>query len=406
MPQPARSLGWLGTPPGADWPSTESCLATDSNPFVLFRSLLWSYHRALTAGWSDSEFVDLVCRLDDNVAEVDGQGFRTTPFVQQHELAETIGQTGGIWAKDETGNVSGTHKARHLFGLALHFAVEDLPDDTPLAIASCGNAALAAAVVAKAARRPLTVHVPSWADPLVVERLADLGAQIRTCERRDGELGDPCILRFRELVEEGATPFTVQGTEAPWTLDGGRTLGFEIAAGLTANAAQATRLFIQVGGATLASSTVQALTDSTNLGGLKHRPRLVAVQAEGCAPLARAFNRVARSDDPLASLAEPNGPYMWPWDNPWSSATGILDDVTYDWRAVVWDMLLGPAPGGPVVATESDIVEANQLVLDHTAVSADPTGTAGLAGLLAARRDGCVEAGEEVVILLTGASRN
>jgi threonine synthase len=87
-------------------------------------------------------------------------------------------------------------------------------------------------------------------------------------------------------------------------------------------------------------------------------------------------------------------------------ATGLLDDVVYDWRALVHDMLLGPAPGGPVVATEADVVDAHALVLAHTEVPADPTGTAGLAGLLAARRDGCIDAAEEVVVLLTGLDRS
>ena len=406
MSSPDPSFGWLGTPPGATWPSAHTRLAGDSNPFVAFRHMLWSYYRASTSGWSEERFVDLVRRLDDAVAEVDGRGFRTTPLVFQRDLATALNQAGGIWTKDETGNVSGTHKARHLFGLALHLAVDEVPTDTPLAISSCGNAALAAAVVARAAGRPLAVHVPTWADSAVLDRLHDLGAEVRTCERRDGESGDPCLLRFRELVAEGAVPFTVQGTEAPWTLDGGRTLGFELITGLSDRGAQPTRLFVQVGGATLASSTVHALVDAIDLGAIERRPSLIAVQVEGCAPLARAFNRVADAEDPVAALGDADGVHMWPWDSPRSVATGILDDEAYDWRAVVRDMLLGPVPGGPVVTTEADLLEAHRLVHAHTGVLADPTGTAGLAGLLTARRDGCVQHDEEVAILLTGTERS
>ena len=201
-------------------------------------------------------------------------------------------------------------------------------------------------------------------------------------------------------------PFTVQGTEAPWTLDGGRTLGFELIAGLSDREAQPTRLFVQVGGATLASSTVHALVDAIDLGAIERRPSLIAVQVEGCAPLARAFNRVADAEDPVAALGDADGVHMWPWDSPSSVATGILDDEAYDWRAVVRDMLLGPVPGGPVVATEADLLEAHRLVHAHTGVLADPTGTAGLAGLLTARRDGCVQHDEEVAILLTGTERS
>ena len=61
---------------------------------------------------------------------------------------------------------------------------------------------------------------------------------------------------------------------------------------------------------------------------------------------------------------------------------------------------------GAIHAAEADIVEAHDLVRTHTNVPADPTGTAGMAGLLAARRDGCVDADEEVVVLFTGVQRS
>ncbi|SVD77008.1 uncharacterized protein METZ01_LOCUS429862, partial [marine metagenome] len=54
---------------------------------------------------------------------------------------------------------------------------------------------------------------------------------------------------------------------------------------------------------------------------------------------------------------------------------------------------------------EADVIQAHRLVRAHTPVPADPTGTAGLAGLLAGRRDGCIDANEEVVVLLTGVER-
>jgi threonine synthase len=52
------------------------------------------------------------------------------------------------------------------------------------------------------------------------------------------------------------------------------------------------------------------------------------------------------------------------------------------------------------------VVDAHALVLAHTEVPADPTGTAGLAGLLAARRDGCIDPAESIAILLTGVKRS
>ncbi|NIR37703.1 MAG: hypothetical protein GWN79_06755, partial [Actinobacteria bacterium] len=81
-------------------------------------------------------------------------------------------------------------------------------DGSPLAIASCGNAALAAAVVARAEQRDLRVFIPTWADEAVVEDLERLDARIEVCERREGESGDPTYLRFLEAVDDGATPFS------------------------------------------------------------------------------------------------------------------------------------------------------------------------------------------------------
>ena len=124
-------------PADAQWPSGD-----EVNPFVRYRSLLSADDRAE----SDADFLDIVQRLDDAVAEVDGRGFVVTPFAPNQSL--------GAWVKDETGNVGGSHKGRHLMGLAIWLDVVQIDRSRPLAIASCGNAALAAAVIARAAARP------------------------------------------------------------------------------------------------------------------------------------------------------------------------------------------------------------------------------------------------------------
>ncbi|MYJ41215.1 MAG: hypothetical protein F4076_02035, partial [Acidimicrobiaceae bacterium] len=57
--------------------------------------------------------------LDAAVAGIEGHGFEPTPFAPAPELAEAAGiGDAELWVKDETGNVSGSHKARHLFGVA------------------------------------------------------------------------------------------------------------------------------------------------------------------------------------------------------------------------------------------------------------------------------------------------
>ena len=81
------------------------------------------------------------------------------------------------------------------------------------------------------------------------------------------------MLRFREAVDGGAIPFSVQGPENALCLDGGRTIGWEMA-----DAGAVGRVVVQVGGGALAACTGWGLGDGV---------RLDAVQSEGCAPLAR-----------------------------------------------------------------------------------------------------------------------
>ena len=122
-----------------------------------------------------------------------------------------------MWVKDETGNVSGSHKARHLFGLLVHLEVVERlgladPAHRPhLAIASCGNAALAAAVVAAAGGRVLDVFVPVDADPPVVARLEQLGAHLTVCPRQPGVPGDPTYHRLRQALDRGRAPVHLPG---------------------------------------------------------------------------------------------------------------------------------------------------------------------------------------------------
>jgi threonine synthase len=372
---PPAEPTWLGAGSAQEWPSSDSKL-----PFVRYRTLAQSYDRAIEAGWTDQQYVDEVTKLDDAVAEVDGTGFRLTSTGSEASLAEAVGHDADLLVKDETGNVAGAHKARHLFGLALHLQLDGLDQSAPLAISSCGNAAMAAATIAAAAGRPLKVFVPTWADGSVLERLYELGAQVQHCERRTDEAGDPCFLRFQESVAAGATSFGCQGPVDPRTLDGGRTLGWEIAE----QAANLDRLLIQVGGGALGSSIAQGLWTAAHLGLTDAMPRIDLVQTAGCAPFAAAIGSLGREHpDPAAALAaaasDPDR-FMKPWPlEPTSLADGILDDVTYDWVMLAWALMA--TDGSAIVVDEHLVSEAHRLS-SMTGIEASATGTAGLAGIL------------------------
>jgi threonine synthase len=412
-----RVLGPGVIVPGGSFPR-----GGEENPFVRYRALMHSYHVALARQVPDSGYCRLVERLDASVAAVDGRGFTVTPFFRSAELSAALGfgPGGGVWVKNETGNVSGSHKGRHLMGVLIHLAVMeecgvlDPRDRRDLAIASCGNAALAAAVLASAGSWPLIAFVPPDADHDVVRRLRVLGARVEVCRRERGVPGDPTYLRLREELARGALPFTIQGNENGLSVEGGQTLGYELVTDLAKLPGRLDHLVAQVGAGALASSCIQALREAAELGALAELPRVHTVQTFGAHPLERAYGRVRAllPDEPgagevrraMARAAARRSDFMQPWEEePKSVATGILDDETYDWRAVVEGMLL--TGGRAVVVTEESLIEANRLAESATGISVDATGTAGLAGLTELRRSGAIGATDQVAVLFTGIRR-
>jgi threonine synthase len=366
--------------------------------------LLYSWHVARERGLTDADYVRIVRTLDSAIADIDGKGFSTTPYTGVPQLAAELGlANGGFWVKDETGNVSGSHKARHLMGVAIYLAVAEQtgllsPEEVakPLAIASCGNAALAAAIVAGASNRRLRVFVPTWAEPTVVSRLQSLGADLEICEREPAAPpGDPCYLRFQRYI-------------------------------------------IQVGGGALASSCIQALRWAHALGALDRLPAIHAVQTVASHPLVRAWRRFANgaggrlrtagftppshdSDPEMAAWLQRNhdrpeitaeirhakrhrSRYMWPVEEPPTSvAYSILDDETYDWMEVVRGMV--ETGGWPIIADEETLMHANHRGQKTTAIPVDPTGTAGLAAAFTLQAAGALDDGEQVAVLFTGTRR-
>jgi threonine synthase len=309
--------------------------------------------------------------------------------------------------KDETHNVAGSQKARHLFTELLHlvFAEEkglalwgaSRPE---LAIASCGNAAIAAATLAASVQWPLRVFVPESVDAVVLNTLKTLGAHIEVCGRQPTDpAGDPCVLRFQEHVARGSLPFGVQGTENAWCLDGGRMIGLEMLEQFP-NTQQLHRIFVQVGGGAFASGIGDALRSAE-----VQDTHLHAVQTEGCSPLARAWSRAAQTGGTLNAGARWSE-CMWPWEEvPVSLADGILDDETYDWISICDAMTR--TGGFPVVAPESDVVAAFELAQKSSGINVSPTGAAGLAGLMTyiAKNKGNYEQ-ENIAVVFSGVLRS
>jgi threonine synthase len=386
------------SPSGGRWPEgPDEGFGAEDDPFLRYRRWLSPYRLARAAGLSDAAWHDVAGELGEALTSADGHGPRRTPFSREPALAAALGLSGPLWVKDETGAVSGSHKARHLTGLMLYLRVLEISRlplaeglrDRRLAIASCGNAALAAAVVARAADWPLDVFIPVDAERSVVRRLRDLGANVVVCERRRGETGDPCVRGARRAVAAGAMPFGVQGPDNGLAVEGARTLAFEMAETLAGEKVELDVLYVQVGGGAFLSALAQGFAVARAAGLVAHLPAFVAVQAAGCAPLVRAWERMNGVD--LKAAARARSRFMQAWEEaPASLAHGILDDETYDWFEVV--KTLRETGGDAVVADERAIEEAFERARGATAIRASATGTAGLAGAIVAPRSGTAAA--------------
>ncbi len=392
----------------------------EPNPFVKFRELSHAYHVGRARGLTDDAWVAMVRELDARVEAAAGAGFRTTPLGAAGALAAAAGAAPDtLRIKDETGNVGGSHKARHLFGVLLWRAMArrtgwiGADDATVLGIASCGNAALAAAELAHAFGRRLEVFVPVHADPFVLEALARLGARLTPCARAADGRGDPCLQAFRAAVAEGRVlPFTCQGPENALVIEGAETIAWEIAAAWPRDHSL-DRVFVQVGGGALASAVAAGFSLARRAEVIPRAPKFHAVQTRGAFPLARAWERFVDRFPRRDAAALPNAleyaaahrhEFMWPWETvPASAATGILDDETYDWLAVLSGM--AGTGGGPVVVDEPTVLRAHAMARAHTSIPADPTGTAGLAGWLDLHEARGLGPEERSVVLFTGVER-
>ena len=375
------------------------------NPFIAFRRNMMWWQFAQARGMSDERAMALVQSVDDEIVKIGGVGFTRTPMLFQSALSDRLSfeSPGGVWVKDETHNVGGSQKARHLMSILLHLLVAEELGIAPwadaaarptLAISSCGNAAIAASTLAAAAKWPIDVFIPEWAGGVVVETLTALGARINRCARQSQDPpGDPTVLRFREAVNTGSIPFSVQGPENALCLDGGRTIGWEMAQQFAQeNIASLDAVFVQVGGGAFAASVSRGLSEA----GIN--APLVAVQTEGCAPLSRAWNTAQSDVNPAQHWTK----HMWAWENePVSLADGILDDETYDWVADVAQ--IQRTGGKVVVASEAQVVEASGVAPQTTSIDASPTGTAGVAGLLSIRAE--LSNTARVAVVLSGVRR-
>jgi threonine synthase len=225
---------------------------------------LWRYHEVLPVS-SGSGIISL------------GEGM--TPLIPAVRLGKRLGLP-RLMVKDEGINPSGSFKAR---GLSVAVSMARALGAKTLAIPSAGNAA--GAMAAYAARGGLEAHIFMPADAPASNRAECIAAGARVTSVR-GFLND-CAAVVASLTPQRGW-FELSTFKEPYRVEGKKTMAYELVEQLDGGLPDV--IIYPTGGGTGLVGMWKAFAEMEQLGWIgRARPRLISVQAEGCAPLVRAF---------------------------------------------------------------------------------------------------------------------
>ncbi len=314
--------------------------------------------------------------LDDGEEPVTlGEG--GTPLLPLTRLGSHLGLS-HLLAKDEGQNPTGTFKAR---GLGMAVTKARTLGVKGLMLPSAGNAAAAAAVYGARAGLPVAVVVPRDTPEAAVAEATLAGARVFTIEGTIATAGQVVAKVVRELGW-----FDFSTLKEPYRLEGKKTMGLELAEQLGWSAPDL--LIYPTGGGTGLIGIWKAYQEVAALGWVKNgRPRFVAVQAEGCAPVVKAWTE--------------KSPVPAPWQNPVTNAPGLRVPSPFAGRQIL--QVLRDTDGLAVAVSEAEIVEAQKLMARMEGIWTAPEAAATLAALLRLKDAGGLPRQARIVLLLTGA---
>ena len=302
-----------------------------------------------------------------------------TPIIPLTRTAKKTGAA-NLLVKDEGRLPTGSFKARGLamaISMAKHFGIKSV------ALPTNGNAGAALAAYAARAGMDATVVCPAETPEINVRETAAYGARVWVA---DGQI-DECGRLIREGAAEGRW-FDCSTLKEPYRLEGKKVMGFELVEQLGWKVPDA--IFYPTGGGTGLIGMWKAFDELEAVGLIGHeRPRMYAIQAAGCAPMVRAFER----GDQFADR----------WEGAATFATGIRVP------SAVGDFLILRAvreSGGAAIAVEEQaILQAVEHAATDDGMLLCPEGGAVLAGWRSALDRGLV-ARDETALLFNCANGN
>ena len=303
-----------------------------------------------------------------------GEGF--TPIMRASRLGERAGCR-RLYIKDEGLNPTGSFKAR---GLSAAVSKAKELGLLRLTMPSAGNAAGALAAYCAKAGMEAHVFMPRDAPEANQMECVYFGARLTLV---DGFISDAGRVSRERAAQEGL--FDVSTLQEPYRAEGKKTLGYEIAEQMGGRLPDV--IVYPTGGGTGIVGMWKAFGEMEELGWIgPERPRMICVQAEGCAPLVRAFH----NGDEFAA----------PWENPSTIAAGIrVPGAIGDYLIL---RTLRESGGTALTVSDGEIIAGVREVASLEGIFACPEGAATYAGLQKLLAQGAVEDGEAVLLINTG----
>lgn len=299
-----------------------------------------------------------------------------TPLCAFPRLAAHLGLR-HLWAKDEGQNPTGTFKAR---GLGMAITRARALGARGFMVPSAGNAGGAAAVYGARVGLPVAVIVPRGTPAAAIAEALIAGARVFTLAGSIATAG-----RIVAKAAPAVGWFDLSTLKEPYRLEGKKTIGLELAEQL--GWAMPDLLVYPTGGGTGLVGIAKAYAELRAMGWVEGAlPRFVAVQAEGCAPVVKAWQAGA------ATTAA--------WENPTTHAAGLRVPSPFAGRQMLG--VLRETGGGAVAVSETAIEDAQRLLARLEGVWTAPEAAATVAALLVLKDRGDLAADARIVLVLTG----
>ncbi|MBA3342667.1 MAG: threonine synthase [Gemmatimonadaceae bacterium] len=336
--------------------------ALDRAALATRRADMWRYRELLPVA-GDSDIVSL------------GEGW--TPLLRAGRLGDSLGLS-ELYIKDESLNPTQSFKAR---GMSTAVSMAKQLGARRLAAPSAGNAGGALAAYAARAGLKAFLFMPLDTPRANVVECEQLGASVTLI---DGLITDCGAEVARRKDAEGW--FDVSTLKEPYRVEGKKTLGYELAEAFGWTLPEV--IVYPTGGGTGLVGMWKAFDEMQAMGWIdERRPRMVSVQAEGCAPIVRAFESGASFAEPVADAVTVASGLRVP------KAIGdflILDAIR--------------ASGGTAIAvSDAALLDAVKEIGVAEGLFVAPEGAACVPALRKLMEMGKVGAGDRVVMFNTGA---